>query len=135
MTYSRMTFACPAAHVADANNLAMVLAYSEADALTYRDAAWRDAAGNLYAVASSMVVVAGFVANATSPLVRPGWDTTGVIDMDAAARAQALVLLADPADTVTDWSARPDRLLAYPHEDVGAALAALGVSPPDPDPV
>lgn len=117
----RITIACPAAHVADANCLARVLGYSAADGETYGEAIYQDAEGHAYAVASGLVSP-GFVSAAQSPLVEPEWGA----DMDAAARAQALIHVWQPGDP--EPIARPDRLAAIIGLDTPEALALLGVS-------
>ena len=117
----RLTIAVPAAHVADANHLAMVLAEGPPDALTYGVPSWQDADGNLYSVAS---VEAGptFVGVATSALARPEWDTTQFISMAAATRAQALIVLASEPQAAT-----PAIILAMPGADGIAALTGMGL--------
>jgi hypothetical protein len=110
----RITIACPEALIGDANELARVLGYSEADGATYGEARWRDAGGNRYAVASGLVSE-GFAAAAQSALVEPEWGA----DMAAASRAQALIAIGGPAD--------PARLVALFEAEAEAAYAALGV--------
>ena len=48
---TRITVVCPEALRADANNLAMVLAFGPPDTLTYGALNWQEADGNLYATA------------------------------------------------------------------------------------
>lgn len=112
----RLTFACPAAHIADANQLARVIGYGPDDDKTYGEPRYQDADGNLYAVASGLVVP-HFVEVATSPLAEPEWGA----DMDAAQRAQALAALGEPA--------APGHIAAVVEDDVAEALAFLGLSP------
>lgn len=120
----RITVACPAALVDDANNLAMVLALSEADAMTYRGLNWRDAAGNLYA-AASFEARDEWVIGAQSALVRPAWDTEPYsISMAAAQRAQAALVFAQEATP-----AMPGKLTALAGPDGPEALAMMGLSP------
>ena len=111
----RVTIACPEALIGDANQLALCLGYGETDAQTYGAAIWQDEFGNRYAVASA-VVEDGFAANASSPLIEPPWGA----DMEAAARAQALIQIDAPAG--------PDRLAAVFGDDAMAALSVLGVT-------
>lgn len=110
----RVTIACPEALIGDANQLALCLGYGPDDAMTYADAAWWDAAGNRYAVASA-IVPDGFASAAISPLVEPSWGA----DMAAAARAQAAIRIGGAAD--------PAHLVAVFDEDPQAALAVLAV--------
>ncbi|MFP5511039.1 MAG: hypothetical protein ACLGIP_18110 [Alphaproteobacteria bacterium] len=119
----RVTVACPEALISDANHLAMVLAFSEADALTYRGLNWRDAAGNLYA-AASFESRPEWIIGAQSTLARPAWDTDQAISMAAAQRAQAALVFAQEATP-----AMPDKLTAIAGPDGPAALAMMGLSP------
>ena len=84
----RVTAACPEDMQSAANHLAMALAFSEADALTYIAPSWQDAQGRLYA-AASWLIVPEWLDLAQSPLVRPAWDADQIIDIDAAVTAQA----------------------------------------------
>ena len=103
----RITVACGEALISDANNLAMVLAKSEADNETYRQPTWQDTNGNVYAV-TSFEVTEDWVNRAQSPLVRPDWDVNNFIDMDAANRAQAaLVFEAFPNIPTAAPTAKP----------------------------
>ncbi|WP_112309745.1 hypothetical protein [Pseudogemmobacter bohemicus] len=111
----RITIACPAALIQDANQLARVIGYSEADDQTYGAAIWQDAAGNRYAVASGPVSPV-FPEAAVSPLTAPEWGA----DMAAAARAQALIRIGGPA--------APGQIAAVIGDDVPAALAELGLT-------
>lgn len=119
----RVTSAAPEALVHAANNLAMCLAFSAADGETYRGLNWRDAAGNLYA-AASFEASAEWIAAAQLPLHRPAWDTTDIIDMEAANAAQAaLVFNPDPP------TATPTQIIAVTGDDGPAMLAAMGLIP------
>lgn len=111
----RLTFACPAAHISDANQLARVVGLSADDDKTYGAPQYQDADGNLYAVASGLVEPS-FIDTATSPLVEPEWGA----DMAAAQRAQALAALGQPAE--------PEHIAAVVVDDVNEALAFLGLS-------
>lgn len=111
----RVTIACPAGHIADANQLARCIGLGPDDDRTYGDPTWQDAGGNLYAVASA-IVGPGFGAAATSPLEEPSWGC----DLAAATRAQALIRIMQPAD--------PGIIAAVFGDDVDAALVVLGVT-------
>jgi hypothetical protein len=120
---TRITAAAPEALVSDSNNLAMCLAFSVADGLTYTGLNWTDADGNLYA-AASWEAREEWVQAASQPLQRPSWDVDEVIDMDAAERAQtALVFSLGPVP------AMPDQLTALGGPDAVAALALMGLTP------
>lgn len=112
----RLTIACPAALIPDANQLAAALGTSMDDATTFGEPIWQDARSNLYA-AASLDVSEEWLAFAQQPVVRPAWDTDEQIDMVAAARAQAvLVILIEPAPATTTtitaliWPSGPEAL-------------------------
>ncbi|WP_066707001.1 hypothetical protein [Celeribacter ethanolicus] len=113
MTAIIITAACPSDLIASANHLAMCLAYSEADALTYRDPSWQDTDGNLYAAASFSASQA-WITGAQQALVRPAWDVGQIIDMEAAARAQAAMVF-----WVSDMGGQPPQA-------AGGALTVIG---------
>jgi len=118
----RLTIACPDALRDDANDLAMVLGYGPADALTYGSLGWQDADGNLYACAS-LPVSDTFTTTAQATLERPAWDTDNTISMAGANRAQAaLVFSLEPV------LALPDKLTACAGDDALAMLAAMGLT-------
>jgi hypothetical protein len=118
----RITVACPEGLIADANHLAMVLAFSSADGETYQTPEWQDAAGNLYA-AASFEALPEWIMSAQSELVRPDWDADGLIDMEAAARAQAVLVFSTEA-----LPASPEALTAIGGMGGLAALTAMGVT-------
>jgi len=118
----RLTIACPEALRDDANNLAIVLGYGPSDAQTYVALNWQDADGNLYACAS-LIVSDAFTTTAQSGLQRPAWDVDNIIDMDAARRAQAALVV-----SLTPVTAMPDKLTAFAGEDALAVLAAMGLT-------
>jgi len=120
---TRIAAAAPEALVYESNQLAMCLAYSVADNLTYTGLNWVDASGNLYAAASWEASDA-WVESVSQPLVRPAWDVDEVIDMDAAEAAQAaLVFSLEPVP------AMPDQLTALSGPDAVAALGLMGLTP------
>ena len=102
----RITASAPEALVYSANNFAMCLGYSLADGLTFSNLNWQDAQGNLYGCAS-WEASEEWLGKAQEPLERPSWDVDEVIDMVAAGRAQAALvvstepLLASPAALTT----------------------------------
>jgi hypothetical protein len=118
----RIVAAPSEALVADANQLAMCLAYGPADAETFMGLDWQDADGNLYA-AASWEASDEWVSGATQPLVRPAWDMDSIIDMTAAGRAQAaLVFVLEPVLAV------PGVLTALGGMGGAEALAAMGLT-------
>lgn len=98
----QVTIACPVALIADAGQLARVIGYGEADGETFDIAPRVEIDGEIYAVASGIVAPA-FVTDAVAPLIQPAWGA----DMEAAARAQALIDIWQPGVTLL-----PDRILA-----------------------
>ena len=118
----RLTIACPEALRDDANQLAMVLGYGPSDAETYGELNWQDAGGNLYACAS-LIVSDTFTTTAQSGLQRPSWDTDSHVNMDAARRAQAALVV-----SLTPVTAMPDKLTACAGDDALATLAAMGLT-------
>jgi hypothetical protein len=119
----RVTAAAPEALTYECNQLAMCLAYSIADGETYVGLNWQDIDGNLYSAASWEASEA-WVEGASQPLVRPAWDTTNVIDMDAATTAQAALVFSQETTL-----AMPDKLTALGGPDAVVALAAMGLTP------
>lgn len=117
----RITAACPEALNRDANQLAMALGLGPDDAGTYGQPTWSDKAGTLYAVAS-WVIPDAWAKAAQMPVARPKWDADEVIDLKAAARAQASMVFSPepiPAD--------PKRLVAVVGDDALAVLQAMGL--------
>ena len=128
----RLTVACPASIIDDANQLAAVLGAGPGDLATFGDPAWQDAGGTLYAVAS-FEAPPGWVQAAQSALVRPAWDQSAdpagyQVNMTGADRAQAvLVVWARDPDTQPP-QARADAPVGIAGMGGGAALRVLGLS-------
>lgn len=125
----RITCSCPAALVSDGNQLAMALGFSEADGETYRGLNWADGT-NRYA-AASFEARPEWIMAAQAPLTRPAWDVDGIIDMDAAARAQAALVFWQATEDSPTPAADPLHLTAVAGLDGPAALAAMGLAPAD----
>ena len=85
---NKATIAAPAAHIPDANQLALALGESSADYQTFSTASYQDAQGNLYAVCST-VSKPIFATMAGQPLQAP--DHAPDMDLEAATRAQSLL--------------------------------------------
>jgi hypothetical protein len=117
----RITVSCPQDLIPQANQLAMCLVFSEADGNTYGLPNWQDATGNLYA-AASFLARPEWIDAAQSPLVRPEWDTEEIIDMDAAAEAQAALVYSTEA-----IAADPAKLTAIGGMEGIEALEAMGL--------
>ena len=98
-----ITITVPLAHLADANQLARVLGYSEADALTFDQAQRITVDGQDYARAAG-IVDAGWLLPAYGPLVATAWGA----DMAAAARAQALLQVHDLRTADPEGEAPPE---------------------------
>jgi hypothetical protein len=125
---TRITAAAPEALVNDANNYAMCLGYSLADGLTFSNLNWQDANGGLYGCAS-WEASEEWLGKAQEPLERPSWDVDEVIDMVAAERAQAaLVVSTDPIPASTT------ALIAISGMQALDAIEAMGlVVKPEPE--
>ena len=117
----RITVSCPQALIPQANQLAMCLSFSEADSRTYGALNWQDANGNLYA-AASFLARPEWIDAAQSSLVRPAWDTAEIIDMGAAAEAQAALVY-----STESISASPTALTAIGGIDGIEALETMGL--------
>lgn len=117
----RITIACPAQYIQDANQLAACLGFSMADAETYGPAVWQDSTDNLYSCASLDVSEEWFIA-AQQPLIRPNWDIDNQIDMSAASRAQTLIVVSQEAVPAT-----PSKITVIAGMEGIAALSAMGV--------
>jgi hypothetical protein len=118
----RITAAAPEALVFDSNQFAMCLGYSLADGLTFSNLNWQDANGGLYGCASWEASDA-WLEKAQEPLERPSWDVDEVIDMEAAERAQAALVVSAEA-----LLASPAALTAITGMQALDAIAAMGLS-------
>jgi len=118
----RVTIAAPAAHIPDANQLALCLGESSADNHTFTVASYQDASGNLYAVAST-VTKPIFAEMAGQPLQAP--DHARGMDLAAATRAQALL-------QINGGIATPDVIAVILGDRLESAqdhIKALGLTP------
>ena len=120
----RIIAICPEAHVGDANQLAMALGDSVASwQHTFGDASRPDADGSLYSVASWDADPAWLVAVQSVP-ERPAWDADNDVNMAGAIRAQAMVVLYDPASGDPVPQASAGAILIIPGEPMAMAAAA-----------
>ena len=118
----RATIAAPAAHIPDANQLALALGESSADDRTFSTASYQDAQGNLYAVCST-VAKSIFADLAGQPLQAP--DHAPDMDVEAATRAQALL-------QINGGTASPDVIaviLGDRKESAQDHIRAMGLTP------
>ena len=125
----RTTIATPAAHMPDANQLALILGESAADDNTFTAARHQDASGTLYAVAST-VAKPIFAQNAGRPLKAP--DFAPDADIEAATRAQAILNIEDRLNGTPAVAASPDRIAVILDDRLASAqehIASLGLSP------
>ena len=117
----RATIAAPAAHIPEANQLALALGESAADDQTFTTASYQDAQGNLYAVCST-VAKPIFAQIAGQPLQAPAHAPD--MDVEAATRAQALL-------QINGGIATPDVIAVILGDRLESAqdhIAALGLS-------
>ena len=115
------TIAAPAAHMPDANQLALALGESSADDRTFTTAPYQDADGNLYAVCST-VAKPIFAELAGQPL--QALDHAPDMDLAAATRAQGIL-------QINGGTASPDVIaviLGDRKESAQDHIAALGLS-------
>jgi len=117
----RITAAAPEALVFDSNQFAMCLGYSLADGLTFSNLNWQDANGGLYGCAS-WEASEEWLGKAQEPLERPSWDVDEVIDMVAAGRAQAALVVSTEA-----VAAYPAVLTAISGMQALDAIEAMGL--------
>jgi len=121
----RIIAICPEAHVGDANQLAMALGDSvEAWQHTFATVGWQ-AGSAPQSVASWDADPAWLVAVQSVP-DRPAWDVDNAINMAAAARAQAMVVLYDPESESAVPQASASTILILPG-DPEAMAAATGL--------
>ena len=116
----KATIATPAAHIDDANQLALALGESAADDQTFTTASYQDAQGNLYAVCST-VAKPIFAQIAGQPLQAS--DHAPGMDLEAATRAQALL-------QINNGTAGPDVIAVILGSTADSAqdhIAALGL--------
>ena len=122
----KATIATPAAHIPDANQLALCLGESSADDQTFGAANYQDAEGNLYAVCST-VAKPIFAQIAGQPLQAP--DHAPEMDLEAATRAQALL-------QINGGIATPDVIAVILVDRLESAqdhIEAMGLSVPQDD--
>jgi len=124
---TRITAAAPEALVFDSNQFAMCLGYSLADGLTFSNLNWQDANGGLYGCAS-WEASEEWLGKAQEPLERPSWDVDEVIDMVAAGRAQAALVVSTEA-----VAAYPAVLTAISGMQALDAIADMGLSVLEPN--
>ena len=117
----KATIATPLAQIPDANQLALALGESSADDQTFTTASYQDAAGNLYAVCST-VAKPVFSELAGQPLKAP--DHAPNMDVSAASRAQALL-------QINNGTASPDVIAVILGDRLESAqdhIKALGLT-------
>ncbi|MCK8463441.1 hypothetical protein MUY35_06215 [Aliiroseovarius sp. S1339] len=122
----RITIACPENMIAEANQFALCIGSTPADAQTFGSATWEDGQGERYALAS---LLAGpqFAQTAAEPLRAP--DHTEHADVTAAAFAQSALRIWSPLSPGSFPSLSADRLIAVIGLDAGLAIPLLGLSP------
>jgi len=119
----RIIAICPEAHVGDANHWMMALGDSvEAWESTFATVGWR--AGSAGQAVASWDATDDWMAAVLGVPVRPEGDTDNVINMAGAVRAQALVVLYDPASGDPVPQASASTILILPGEPMAMAAAA-----------
>tara|TARA_R110002072_G_scaffold242550_2_gene401309 strand:+ start:1074 stop:1469 length:396 start_codon:yes stop_codon:yes gene_type:complete len=121
-----LTMIVPATMMTAANHFAMALGRGTADRDTFLAPNWQDASGELYAVASQPVNP--LAPDPKAPLLRPEWDTTEIIDMEAARASQEALALHDADDPASVLpQVRPDALLGLQGGDPMTLMASIGL--------
>lgn len=124
----RITLVCPEAPIADANQLALATGPSPDDDKTFKSAGHQDDAGSLYSIAST-VVTETYPGKTTSELVAP--DHSPDVDLEAAKRAQALLVIEDRINGGPAVQASPDHIaviIDHRLADVQEHIASLGLT-------
>jgi len=115
---------CPAAHVGDATARVMALGASAAEWQdTFATVGWQASDGALYSVAS-WDADDEFLAAVQSTPVRPDWDVDTAVNIAAAIRAQARVVVYDPASGDPVPQASSSTILILPGDPEAMAAAA-----------
>lgn len=129
----RLLVAVPEALIPNAVQMGICLAASPSDAWQFDGTGWRDADGNLYAVASG-VVGAGVVANWQDGMQAPAWSPDA--DTVAAQAAQdATELVSSPTTPVAASTSIISAYLAPNPSNALAVVAAMGLTRvPNPNP-
>ena len=96
----RVTIICPAALLSDTRHLLMALGSGLDEGATLRPDGWEILeTGDAVAVASTEVPEA-WISGVQHALVRPDWDESAEIDMEAAERARLALRLSDGSDSL-----------------------------------
>ncbi|MHA6265713.1 hypothetical protein [uncultured Aliiroseovarius sp.] len=122
----RITIACPERFIADANQFALCVGNTRADANTFSAALWEDGTGGRFALAS-LLAAEHFAVVATSPLTPPAHAQDA--DMQAAGRAQKILEVWSPLSPGAFPSLSADRILAIVGLEAGLTIPLLKVSP------
>lgn len=124
----RMTARCPEALIDDANQLAGVIGECMEDVNTYGAARYEDEEGRLFSVVSFQATE-GLFEKVGGPLQRPEYDTESELDLTAAGRAQArLVLVYPPTEEEPDAPEfTDDDLVVFVDFEPQEALQIMGL--------
>ena len=125
--WQSILYVIPEAYIHGANQLAMIFGYGPDDGKTFEPPNFQDASGNRYA-ARFVYMPAAILDALQQPLQRPAWDTTGLIDMDAAAATVAALVLTD-----TPIPASPSSVIVTAAD--AAFIGEMGLTPILPDEV
>lgn len=85
----RITLICPEPLLADARHLMMALGTGPTEGDALRLAGWQDRQGGMPVAVASTEMTQDWLAALAAPLMRPDWDHTALVDMNAAMRAQS----------------------------------------------
>lgn len=125
----RITLACPETHISDSNQLALCTGPSPHDDKTFKAPRYQDASGNLYSLAST-VVVPSYIDVTTSELVAPAHSPD--VDLEAAKRAQALLVIENRINGAPASTVSPDKIAVIVdnrYSDPQEHISSLGLTP------
>ncbi|MDE9450352.1 hypothetical protein J3R80_07700 [Aliiroseovarius sp. Z3] len=122
----RITIACPEGLISEANQFALCVGNTPADAQTFRSATWETESGDRYALAS-LLAGAQFPQVAASPLSAPAHAPDA--NTTEASIAQAALRIWSPMSEDSFPEVGLDRLVAIVGLEAGMAIPLLGLSP------
>lgn len=125
---TRITVACPASLMGNANQLAAALGGSLLDLETFRAPTWTNSQGNLFTVAS-LLMTTNWKDVPHTPIERPSWDVDGVIDLEAANRALEGMVIWREGDKEAIPTAESTALTAIIGIDGPTGLKSTGLVP------
>ena len=118
----RVTIVVPETHMADANQLALVVGESVNDDRTFLSADWRDASDNAYALTST-VATPNLLAKMGTTLEAP--PHAAEADLEAAGRARALLHIVTTSEAISAATGYPMTTAEAPVRAAPDAILAI----------